>query len=37
MKRKPMNDRESQRLFVRGAKVHPKNLRPVSARGGERL
>jgi len=35
--RKPMGAKESQSLFSKTARVHPKNYRPVSSRGGERL
>ena len=35
--RKSMSDNSSQKLFARDSKVHPKNTRPVSARGGGRL
>lgn len=35
--RKSMSDHRSQKLFTRGARIHPKNIRPVSSRGGERL
>lgn len=35
--RKSIGDKQSQRLFSATSRVHPRNMRPVSARGGERL
>jgi hypothetical protein len=38
MKRKPMSNKQSQRVFTAGAmKVHPMNTRPAPQRGGLRL
>ena len=35
--RKSMSDGKSRKMFTAGSYVHPRNTRPMSARGGERL